>query len=191
VKKILKKKDYLKVGLHLSLHEDIADKTVFYQTELIGWKRDHYLIADQPVLDGKPALLSKGLSFIGHFQLLRTVYGFETSLLDIRSKPFPIIFLAYPEIVKEMYLRRHKRLKTNVPASIYSIVKRNGEIRDLSEGGCLLATDYHYEVGSQFYLSFELPNGPNIEHLKAVVRNVRRADNKVLLGVEFGEILKK
>lgn len=191
MKKLLQKKDYFKVGLPLSLHEEIADKTSYYQTELIGWKKDHFLIADHPLLEGRPAEVSKGLSFIGHFQIFRTVYGFETSILDIGKKPFPVIFLAYPDMVKEMYLRRHKRLETNFPASIHSIVTRKGDIRDLSEGGCLLVTDYYYEVGSQFYLSFDLPNGPKIEHVKATVRNVRRADSKVLLGIEFAEILKR
>jgi len=191
MKEILKIKDYFKVGLPLSLHEEIADKTTYYQTELIGWKRNQFLVADSPLLDGRPVKISKGIAYIGHFQILRTVYGFETSVLDIGSKPFPIIFLTYPEVIKEMYLRRHKRAKINVPASIYSIVTRTGDIMDLSEGGCLMATEYYYEVGAEFYLSFQLPKGPTIEHIKAIVRNVRRSQSKILLGIEFAEILKK
>ena len=61
---------------------------------------------------------------------------------------------------------------------------------DISEGGCLLETEYSYDVGSQFYLSFKLPEGPKMEHVKAVVRNARKKSNKVLLGIEFAESLK-
>ena len=60
------------------------------------------------------------LSFIGHFQVFRTVFGFETSILDVGKKPFPVIFLAYPGMIKEMYLRRHKRKKINFPVTLES-----------------------------------------------------------------------
>lgn len=191
MKELLQKQNFLKVGLDLSLHEEVADKTSYYHTQLIGWKKDEFIIGDPPLVDGKPAVVEKGRSFVSHFQILRTVYGFETSVLDAGTKPYPIIFLAYPEVIKEMYLRRHQRTKVNTPASIYSIVTRNGSLLDVSEGGCLLETGYFYEVGSQFYLSFELPGGPKIEHVKAVVKHARKRLNKVLLGIEFAELLKK
>ena len=189
MKEVLQKNNHLKVGLNISLHEEVADKSNYYETLLIGWKKDRFLVGDTPVLSGKPVSIPKGSYFIGHFQSYRTVYGFETSVLDVKTEPYPIIFLAYPDIVKEMYLRRHQRTKINTPASIYSIVTRNGSIMDISEGGCLLETEYSYDVGSQFYLSFELPGGPKLEHVKAVVRNVRRRLNKILLGIEFAESL--
>jgi len=190
MKEVLQKNNHLKVGLNISLHEEVADKSNYYETLLIGWKKDRFLVGDTPVLSGKPVSIPKGSYFIGHFQSYRTVYGFETSVLDVKTEPYPIIFLAYPNIVKEMYLRRHQRTKINTPASIYSIVTRNGSIMDISEGGCLLETEYSYDVGSQFYLSFALPEGPKVEHVKAVVRNVRRRFNKILLGIEFAESLK-
>ena len=134
MKEVLQKNNHLKVGLNISLHEEVADKSNYYETLLIGWKKDRFLVGDTPVLSGKPVSIPKGSYFIGHFQSYRTVYGFETSVLDVKTEPYPIIFLAYPDIVKEMYLRRHQRTKINTPASIYSIVTRNGSIMDISEG---------------------------------------------------------
>ena len=102
---------------------------------LIGWKKNRFLIGDTPVLDGKPASIPKGGYFVGHFQCYRTVYGFETSVLDVKTEPYPIVFLAYPEIVKEMYLRRHQRMKTSTTASIYKYRNEKRQHHGYQRGG--------------------------------------------------------
>lgn len=180
----------LSVGHQLSIHKDIKDMKIHHWTTLIGWKAHQFVIVDMPQ-NGEIAFSAKeGIVCVVRYEGLNRLYGFDTMVLKVSQYPGPLIYLKYPQIVKELSFRRHNRIKTIIPASIYNVVCNQATILDISYGGCLLSSETYYDVGSSFYISFDLPSGDRVEYCKCWVRNIRRENGKILMGVEFEELEK-
>lgn len=180
----------LSVGNQLTIYRDIEDAQIHHWTTLLGWKARQFLIIDMPKNDHNAFEAREGTVCLVRYEGPSKLFGFETMILKVSQYPGPLIYLKYPQIIKEMSLRRHKRIKTSIQAWIYNVVGNQAVILDISEGGCLLSSETYYDVGSSFYISFDLPNGDRVEYCRCWVRHVRRENGEILIGVEFEEVKK-
>jgi len=68
------------------------------------------------------------------------VYGFRTEVLNRVSAPAPLLFLAYPDSVDRIALRRNTRVGVSLLASVQGIYGEHpAMIQDLTPSGCKLA----------------------------------------------------
>lgn len=181
---------HLTVGTQLELLEHRLRATQQYASTLIGWKPETFIIVDVSSASPESLDLPLGATLHARFERSSKLFAFETRVLSLEPKPCPLLFLSYPSLVKELAMRRHRRMRATIPVTIFSVLTNEGTILDLSEGGALVHTDTEIPPGSTVFLSFTLPNGDRVEHCKCWVRHTKpaTAQSGYQLGLEFVDI---
>ncbi|HHW13829.1 MAG TPA: hypothetical protein GXX28_02710 [Firmicutes bacterium] len=122
-------------------------------------------------------------------------YGFQTTVLERRRHPLPILVLRRPKTVQRFQRRRMYRLPVVLPV-VYKPVDgeetHKGNTLDLSGGGLCLATDERLERDTELELSFALSDGYAVEARGRVVLVNESRDGqgppRYLHGVAFREL---
>ncbi len=120
-------------------------------------------------------------------------YSFECNLL---GRKIPHITLKYPSIELDgVNVRKNPR----IPVSFWTAIQEpcgngkfkdtgDGNIADLSEGGCRIMTGNKYNVNDPIYLSFEYQEGKDRMRFKGKIRQIRKAPHDLIYyGIKFDE----
>lgn len=188
----------LDVGLVIFIQPKGSPQIIRYKTAVVGWKTDHLVIIEMPILNGVYVNLADGCTCIVRYIYCGNAYGFETKVLrNINDAKLPLIYLSYPKSVEKISLRRYNRIQTQIPAFIEvpiegKIRKLEGNILDLSVGGCLLDIGVHEEeavsldIDNRVKISFTLVNsGEYVEGILAVVKRVQKTPDNTMAGMQF------
>ncbi len=155
-----------------------------------GFYLPDYILIDVPTLNGKPVFLPRNSIFQVRFSKEGMVYGFDTSTIRTYSKPFPICVIEYPNKIKNVNLRKSRRITTLLPAKLETQNGTfSGAIVDLSVGGGLFST-FSEQNGAirketRAFLHTALPSGEKVEKLPSRVCSVQKKGNKTLVGLCF------
>lgn len=185
----------LETGMRVSLSLDGARENddSRLSCELVGLVHFEFLILRLPWVPGLRQRLLPGnrgtLRFVSEGEL----YGFHVEIINHVAKPALMLFLAYPEVVETLSLRKHKRMICALPASVHS---RRGEglgiIQDLSMGGCRLVMDVRGQaglrqmiVGDELLLQISLSTNALPPSVSSVVRSVSLETSRITLGLSF------
>ncbi|MEW5817780.1 MAG: flagellar brake protein, partial [Spirochaetota bacterium] len=192
------KEAILDVGLVIFIQPKGNPKIIRYKSAVVGWKTDHLVIIEMPVLNGVYVNLADGCTCIVRYIYCGNAYGFETKVLrNINDTKLPLIYLSYPKSVEKISLRRYHRIQTQIPAFIEVPVEGNirrleGNILDLSVGGCLLDMNgqedkaVSLDIDIRVKISFTLANsGEQVEGILAVVKRVQKTQDNMMAGVQF------
>lgn len=190
---------FLDIGLVVFLQAKGAHKNIRYKSSVVGWKPPRVVIIDMPVLNGAYINLASGCTCVVSYILRGNAYGFETKVIkNINDPNFPLIYLAYPQRIEKIALRKHKRVETSIPIHIDQQVDQGvrmaeGDILDLSIGGCM------FEISTQdslnlkledcITISFSLPNneGPKMV-VQSLVKRIQTVREGCKVGVQFIEL---
>lgn len=157
------------------------------------------IVVDIPIVDGKKIILNYNASITARFLVDGTVYGFKTGLLRVHTKS-GLMVIEYPDSVKKYNLRKSRRISLLLPAQVTTGYEKgslsgrtwqtetlSGAILDLSGIGALIAVkpSKTADVGHKVTISTNLPGGTPIVSLEAEIKNIRKSDEKLLLGVNF------
>lgn len=157
------------------------------------------IVADIPIMNGKKIILNYNASITARFLVDGTVYGFKTGLLRVHSKS-GLMVMEYPDSIKKYNLRKSRRVSVLLPSEVttgyemgslsgqtWQTETLSGAILDLSEIGALIAVrpSKTADVGHKVTISTNLPDGTPIVSLEAEIKNIRKSDEKLLLGVSF------
>lgn len=192
----------LKVGHKLQLKlsspaKEISDKTnnSFYRATLIGYVQDVTLIVSMPA-----SSQSVGESFLEGDQILvrlfsgKCVFSFTTYVDKIIKIPFKYLHLSFPKYILGQTIRRSRRVKCNITASVADNLIPS-TITDISTTGAEInATSLLGEPGTTIILSFaiqildkEVPLS-----IKSTIRSVRQLNENnqktSCFGLEFIEL---
>jgi hypothetical protein len=126
------------------------------------------------------------------------VWGFKSNVLLQMVQPFRILFLAYPEQIEELSLRKTERIQVNLDVFLSARKHDSQELsskNDASKGivinisniGCSISCPFWLEVDMPIFISCELPNGMTVENAMGFLRNVTRDQNENVYGVQFVE----
>lgn len=175
------------VGLVISIE-------TFYKyyltTHLIGWEQGQYLITGIVQSEGKTGQVKVNDHCKMRFMKEGIAYGFETKIISINFKPFPIMFCQYPKEVEHFAVRKFTRIKVSIPAQF---LQANGNVitaatvTDISAGGCgltiptLVAEELSAE--STYQIAFNLMDSD--VKLSCVIRKMRPSNVTHMLGIEF------
>lgn len=172
------------VGTELIL---VEDKKRFYGTNIVGWSLGQYIIVEarREILK----LFDYYEKVTARYLFQDKLIEFETSLIKGIEPNSSLILFSYPQDYTEYSLRESKRVPVNIACSInYKNIKMfSGILHDLSVNGALLETNYPLDINDSIIIDFTLPNGKNIEKVKAKIKNIR--DNS-RYGIEFVDIAK-
>ncbi len=180
-------------GVKVSLNAPMAPfphcNTVFR-----GQKSGDYLIVDCPLQNGRSLPFERGMECVLRLMSLGTVYGFKAKVLGMAARPFPLLFLTWPERVEQVALRKGKTFQVlfdawclaepggGVPAE-----PPNGMLLRLGEEGGLLETGKPLRLDRTCHLSFVLPEFGAVADLAIRPRSCQSAEGVWRVEFVFGD----
>ncbi|MGA1875719.1 MAG: flagellar brake protein [bacterium] len=192
-------REFLDVGLIIFLQTKGINKDLRYRSSILGWKRGVTIIVEMPLLNGVYVSLATGCECIVRYIYNGTAYGFETVVLKSLNDPnVPLLYLAYPQKVEKIGLRRHQRVEMYLPIHIEiqgesQSQELEGNILDLSVGGCLFEitsqVDFNVKLEAKIIISFSLPNAEQYPiKVQAIVKRIHIISNSTKVGIQFFDL---
>jgi c-di-GMP-binding flagellar brake protein YcgR len=164
-----------------------------FNAKFIGMDPGAYLILNLPNLTEVREQIFRGQVIVVRYMTAGTVYGFESKVITLSLQPAKLLFLVYPEKIQTCEIRKHARFDcTFYCRAVVSGSTCRGIITNISLGGCQYVTDQldeekasRIKLEEKLLLNFQTLDGHSIESLAGEVRNVRRNNHRVEIGVRF------
>ncbi len=161
---------------------------------MVGHDQGAY-IACKPV-SGALAKLASGLPVMARCLLDGDVVGFPAKVTGYIAKPFPLIFLSWPQEIERQPLRKAKRVDCYFPGVfLHRGREHKGLIIDLSAGGCRIRFDqlgpeYQkiFQCGDEMKVFFYIFDKDDHYSLDALIQNVSVEKGKLAVGLRFEKI---
>lgn len=192
---------FLTVGHLLKLSLTLHDQKAMYGSTLLGWKEHAWLVCEWPAQLGHGTDIPRGTPCTVSYLHDGKLVGYRTDIRDLVMSPVPLLFIAFPQMVEEMHLRKHTRVSSCEPALLMrmdatgaasspmlSADFAGGMLKDVSLGGCSVAlsqTPAWVRPGAAIRIEFELPGLGHVTNLTGLVKNREERDGAELVGVEF------
>ena len=192
---------FLTVGLSVKISFMVEGRKVMYGSTLLGWKEHAWLVCEWPLQLAHTSHLSAGTPCTMSYLLDGKLVGYRTEIRDVITSPVPLMFIAFPQTVEAMHLRKHARVVSSEPALLTRVDQKTehasllspsdyagGLVKDVSLGGCRIAltkTPSWISPGVSIRLEFELPGLGHVTNLTGVVKNSESRDGTDIIGIEF------
>jgi len=168
-------------------------------SHLLGYEQGSFLVIRSPNLSEVVGKLFVGNRITLHYLNCGTLMGFQSTILDSVTKPFPLTFVNYPSFVARRDLRQRPRANCCLLANIeVKDDKFQGLIVNISTSGCrfVLSRDQALklpteEKGKKMSLSFFLSDETGYLQAETVIRNRYVVENLQVLGLQFSQLDKK
>jgi c-di-GMP-binding flagellar brake protein YcgR len=170
-----------------------------YGSTLLGWKEHAWLVCEWPLQLGHSSDISAGTPCTVSSLHDGKLVGYRTEIREVMSSPVPLLFIAFPQTVEEMHLRKHARVSSSEPAILTRVDHKHEAAalispsdyagglvkKDLSMGGRIAPGEGSAWAGATIRLEFELPGLGRVTNLTGIVKNADAKDDHCLAGFEF------
>jgi len=171
------------------------------RSHLVGIEYDRFLILAMPetkIPGGISYKFAPGKFIVVRYLHRGTVYGFESQVIEVITRPAPLIFLRCPRILESHDIRERRRVDCYLPAAI-AVGARSLEtvVTDLSATGCRCRLKVAALAGAEIDLG-AIPDTLSITLLQvddepefilnAIVRNRHQDKDKIELGLAFKDL---
>ncbi len=180
----------LRVGAEVMLQRELSDQR--FAATLAGWVPGEAVIIHEDTPLGLSGELFRRNMLLVRFLSHGAIYGFGSRVLTT-MRELSLIILEWPPEMEVVPLSQELRVACRQSATLRLDGERSlvAEMRDLSMAGCQVAVALNNPLlsalaaGSRLELSFRLPADQKIERLAAEVRNSRRGQKTMYLGLQF------
>lgn len=192
---------FLTVGLSLKLSLSVNGQKGMYGSTLLGWKDYAWLVCEWPLQIGHGTDIPSGTPCTVSYLHDGKLVGYRTEVRDMLTSPVRLLFIAFPQSVEEMHLRKHTRVSSCEPillerldgepgsgAGIRSAHIIGGLLQDLSIGGCSVSLPHvpaWMKPGTRMRMEFELAGLGHVTNLTGVVKTTEPQQGTYTLGIEF------
>lgn len=190
---------FLTVGLSLKLSFTLSGEKVLYGSTLLGWKDYAWLICEWPLQVGSGVDIPPGTPCTVSYLHNGKLVGYRTEIRDRLTAPVPLLFIAFPQAVEEMHLRKHTRVLSSEPiileranravaGGVPSASIVGGLLQNLSTGGCSVIVPQApswLRAGTSLRMEFELAGLGHVTNLTGLVKSVEPTQESWTLGIEF------
>lgn len=162
-----------------------------YKTKLVGLRPFECIIMSMPRIPGFIHTVGPEAHLQVRYMAEGTLYGFNTCVIGHITKPFPLLFAAYPQRLERYELRKDTRLECFMPSALFTPARGYDiYVLDLSKGGCRANADSGEEapdtaVGKTVLLRMPLCGLEQVIVAKAEVRNMHILGKILSLGLAF------
>ncbi len=180
-------------GELLILERQVGGQRLKGATSYIGRQGHRYLLADLPLVNGSPIFSTAGCPCVVRFLDQGVMFGFQSTVEHISFHPTPVIYIAYPDQVERVNLRKEKRVKVNLAAELRYLAGDEaksvpGRIADVSYSGCRVMVDRAFDLHDRVDLNIMIEEGKTIEISSSTVRNLTTlGGGHYALGLQFTE----
>jgi c-di-GMP-binding flagellar brake protein YcgR len=189
------------IGLRLAVHigqsltVDFDAIDVPLDSSLIGMVPDQSVIITTPphfIMTQTP--LQPGEQLVVKFTHMEQLHLFRTTISQVIEAPHHLLFLQYPSVVHFHDIRKATRAATSFPVMLSTEegVEFRATFRDISSSGALVSiagTENEQipviDLNQPVSMSCSLPGQPQSMQLEGLVKNVRKDEHTLQLGVEF------
>lgn len=189
---------FLSVGLPLQLCFAEQHGNAQYGSSLLGWKAKDWLICEWPYHLGQPVACHVNDSCLVRYLFDGRFIGYPSVIRDQQLQPFPFLFLAFPQSVEEVALRKSARVSLKEPLLIkIEVCSLPGHpldqcvigamMHDLSLTGCCVVVRGRttWGTGTNLRLEFELRGIGHVSNLNGIVKNLIEYHDHTEIGIEF------
>lgn len=190
---------FLAVGLSLKLSLILNGQKGMYGSTLLGWKDHAWLVCEWPLQVGHGTEIPRGTLCTVSYLHDGKLVGYRTEIRDMLSAPVPLLFIAFPQSVEEMHLRKHARISSCEPivleraddnpvSKVPSAAIVGGLLQNLSIGGCSVIVPHApawLRAGTKLRMEFELAGLGHVTNLTGLVKSAEAAQGSCTLGIEF------
>lgn len=185
--------DTLSVGQAVVVDPDPQDedKSLRFSAFIRGWMKDEYILLDTRMETNRSTTLNRGQLCVLRFIAEGVAYAFTARVTDLGAGAYyDYARIAWPTEVKRVSVRRHERVEVNIPCTVEvgGGAPIQGELLDLSVGGCRVVLPNSIGKGEKALLSFNLPDGGALSQLSGIVRNVVASKSGHSVGFEFQDL---
>jgi CheY-like chemotaxis protein/c-di-GMP-binding flagellar brake protein YcgR len=181
--------DMLSVGLEATFDSDLSGEQRWRQRCIVrGWDLGQYILIELTGKNDRARVLPQHETCVVRFLHEGTACAFQAEILDCAIKKKRRQFhLSWPKDMQHLTVRRHERVKVNVPAVLECDggEKRSCSVRDVSKDGCGLLMDEELSAGTIVKISFTLPDGCAIDGADLIVRSCTSTKDGEVLGCQF------
>ena len=197
-KKIKNSNQGMRLNVELSnpLSIQIEGMEGHFKSILVGLVPQEYLIIRIPSFLPDQNQLHEGKHLTVQYQSLGKIYVFLSNIIGLVDKPYPLIFLSYPETVDSLHRRKNPRVNCYIPA-IANLEKTElkGVISDISRNGCKFIIKVpsilqlqQILVVNDIKLSFPLSGMRGMQNFQGKVRNTTQDKERIAWGIEFEKL---
>jgi c-di-GMP-binding flagellar brake protein YcgR len=178
-------------GDKLYFERDMATGKAKISATYVGTFRNQYLLSELPVSNKGPLFQHADIRCTVRFVARGAVYGFTSSVANIIHSPVPLIFIAFPNKIEKMNLRKEGRFKVFIPVRLGfeeadDKKDRQGTIVDLSNSGCRVITQIFCDTGDRLTIKLKMQEDGMVQPFSGIVRNARPSGvDNYELGIEF------
>lgn len=187
---------YIDIGTQIYL--EIEGVSFSVTCIFIGMLKNEFMITTLPkrykTVQNK---LFQGNKMVVKYLYDGSVYAFQTSVIEIITKPIQTLAIEYPKVVQQRELRIAKRNNVVIPGRVeakktsFSIV-----VFDITKKGCRFK--YHdkknnmtsLKEGDLLRIYCQFPGFADETGVLACVRNVKREQSQLSIGAEFQDMTK-
>lgn len=186
----------VKVGGALIMHFSALPQK--HEGKVVGFEGYAYIIVQARMPQESLTRIVANPSLVAQHTASGVVFGFRSQVLNRVSSPAPILFLAFPDSVDRIVLRRDERVHVNVPGTIHGKYgEHEAMIQDLTPSGCQLSSKVDLksplreaQVGDRLILSCDLGHGQKLT-TPLVLRRVSTEKGLLHLGAQFVDLTKE
>ncbi len=183
-----------KIPFHLGssiMLRSLSNSALKSKTRIVGILENDVILIENPVFKGEDGLSARvGSDVVCMYFFEGCIYKFKTRLGQVLIKN--IVCIDYPQHFEAEQLRKYQRIAVHLEAEIGIGAEKlliNGDIRDVSEGGCRLELHslFPIEKGDTLAVTCELPNDQLIQDIRCTVMNMRflHDGKRTEVGVSF------
>lgn len=191
---------FLTVGLSLKLSLTLNGQKGMYGSTLLGWKDYAWLVCEWPLQIGHGTEIPVGTACTVSYLHDGKLVGYRTEVRDMLTSPVPLLFIAFPQLVEEMHLRKHTRVSSCEPVVLERLDGESGNgnsasskivgglLQNLSLGGCSVVVPQApawIRPGTRMRMEFELAGLGHVTNLTGIVKTADAREGTSSLGIEF------
>ncbi|WP_027186404.1 PilZ domain-containing protein [Desulfovibrio inopinatus] len=186
----------LPVGVSVNLELMSTGKRIW--GEIVGRKDGRFILVMPRLTPGDKNLASESMIAVRYMGKEGQLCGFRTTVLRFMHTPCPLLFLYYPDQYETIDLRKNKRFDCFVPATVFVNGNNYGSvIINISRCGSKVVLQKNNEtpnlrdicVDCEVFISFKSITSPDDMYIKSIVRNVKRKQENIIIGLEFKEFI--
>ncbi len=168
--------------------KSISNPALKVKTTIYGAVPGQMIIIEEPLFSLNERFAGLSAEFVCAYLHGNHLFKFKSKFIKHLFKN--VIGIDYPIDVERVQIRSSTRIPVNIETEVVLGTRDgtiSGHMADISEGGCLLELprSIHTQSGSQFNLSFTLPDNQSIYKLACAVMRVRHLSDKTIVGVRF------